>query len=223
MSETEQVLSRFYGALVEEIRAQRPDYLTGPFTVAEIYQNLVPYGLHRDRIGVEMNGDYEDALLRLLAGEGGYLVLDSDTALRNLRAELESPNPNTGMYREYAAVDVRLNAGKLNDVVVDSPDVGGGDLISPEPEDIIDIDLLTVSGDEPSEDAQGPASEAGDHSEPERQFACHWCRADLPQTGTLNFCPFCGTDVNIVPCGGCGEELAPEWRFCAACGVEAQP
>ena len=82
MSENEQVLSRFYAALVDEIRAQRPDYLTGPFTVAEIYQNLVPYGLHRDRIGVEMNGDYEDALLRLLAGEGGYLVLESEAALR---------------------------------------------------------------------------------------------------------------------------------------------
>ena len=85
MGENEQVLSSFYDALVEVIRAQRPDYLTGPFTVAEIYQNLVPYGLHRDRIGVEMNGDYEDALLRLLAGEGGYLILESEAALRNLR------------------------------------------------------------------------------------------------------------------------------------------
>ena len=96
MGENEQVLSSFYDALVEVINAQRPDYLTGPFTVAEIYQNLVPYGLHRDRIGVEMNGDYEDALLRLLAGEGGYLILESEAALRNLREELESPNPNTG-------------------------------------------------------------------------------------------------------------------------------
>ena len=51
------VLARFYQILVEEIRSQRPDYLTGPFTVAEIYQRLVPYGSHRDRIGVDMNGD----------------------------------------------------------------------------------------------------------------------------------------------------------------------
>ena len=114
MGENEQVLSSFYDALVEVIRAQRPDYLTGPFTVAEIYQNLVPYGLHRDRIGVEMNGDYEDALLHLLAGEGGYLILESEAALRNLREELESPNPNTGAYREYAAADVRLNPDRLS-------------------------------------------------------------------------------------------------------------
>ena len=34
MGENEQVLSSFYDALVEVIRAQRPDYLNGPFTVA---------------------------------------------------------------------------------------------------------------------------------------------------------------------------------------------
>lgn len=109
-----QVLERFHRALIEEIQTQRPEYLTGPFTVAEIYQNLVPYGSHRDRIGVEMNGDYEDALLRLLAGEGGYLLLDSEPALHALRTEAESPNPNTGLYREFAAVDVRLNQAYLD-------------------------------------------------------------------------------------------------------------
>jgi hypothetical protein len=66
MSNSIEILERFHRALVEEIQTQRPEYLTGPFTVAEIYQNLVPYGSHRDRIGVRINGDYEDALLRLL-------------------------------------------------------------------------------------------------------------------------------------------------------------
>jgi hypothetical protein len=68
---SDQILERFHRALIEEIQTQRPEYLTSPFTVAEIYQNLVPYGSHRERIGVEMNGDYEEALIRLLAGEGG--------------------------------------------------------------------------------------------------------------------------------------------------------
>lgn len=113
MSE-DQVLERFHRALIEEIQTQRPEYLTGPFTVAEIYQNLVPYGSHRDRIGVEMNGDYEDALLRLLGGEGGFLILESEPALREIRAELQSPHPNTGLYREFAAVDVRLNQARLD-------------------------------------------------------------------------------------------------------------
>jgi hypothetical protein len=114
MNDSIEILERFHRALIEEIQTQRPEYLTGPFTVAEIYQNLVPYGSHRDRIGVEMNGDYEDALLRLLAGEGGFLVLESEPALRDLRAELDTANPNTGLYREYAAVDVHLNQAYLD-------------------------------------------------------------------------------------------------------------
>lgn len=103
------LVDRFFKVLVEEICESHPEYLDASFTVAEVYQSLVPYRTHRDRIGAEMNGDYEDALLRLLAGEGGYLVLDSDTARERILLELRSSNPNTGMYREYAAVRVRLS------------------------------------------------------------------------------------------------------------------
>ena len=123
-----EVLERFHRTLVEEISARRPEYLTGPFTVAEIYQNLVPYGSHRDRIGVDMNGDYEDALLRMLAGEGGYLVLESEHALRDLREELNSANPNTGLYREFAAVDVRLNQALVPSWALEAPRPPGGGL-----------------------------------------------------------------------------------------------
>lgn len=112
--DTNEILSRFHRALVREIREVRPDRLVEPFTVAEIYQNLVPYRSHRDVIGVEMNGDYEDALLRLLAGEGDYLFLESDVARREIREELQTGNPNTGLFRDFAAADVRLNPSKID-------------------------------------------------------------------------------------------------------------
>lgn len=107
---------RFFRALVQEIRKEEPSYLERSFTVAEIYQSLVPYRSHRDRIGAEMNGDYEDALLRLLSGEGDYLILESDAARDRIRRELRSSNPNTGLYREYAAVGVRLNSDLADQV-----------------------------------------------------------------------------------------------------------
>ena len=113
MSPPGDVLQRFLEALVQQIAATRPEYLTGPFTVAEIYQDLVPYRSHRDLIGVEMNGDYEDALARLLSGEGDYLLLDSEVARRELREELAGPNPNTALFREFAAVDVRLHPSRV--------------------------------------------------------------------------------------------------------------
>lgn len=314
----DQLLERFHRALIEEIQTQRPEYLTQPFTVAEIYQNLVPYGSHRDRIGVEMNGDYEDALVRLLAGEGGYLILDSEPALKNLRAALDAPNPNSGVYREFAAVDVRLNQAYLDlsaealdelpDLVEEleaedpvtmthlAPSEGNAtarDLGVVPPGVDIFADGGSSAGDTPAGDggangdggvvpvvveagasetdsgrtdtdasrASNPAasdesdlepsgmqdSEAAEESgtrppsvrpplEPEYVEApeaddeasavggaggsCVWCRADLPDRDNLRYCPFCGTDVRLVPCVSCGAEIEPEWRFCVACGTE---
>lgn len=240
------VLSRFHRTLVDEIRDQRPEYLTGPFTVAEIYQNLVPYGTHRDRIGVEMNGDYEDALLRLLAGEGDYLVLESAPALRDLREELESSNPNTGLYREYAAVDVRLNQARLEAAVPGATFAGPpldrgneGDGAAAEAISVMDLapagaaggytGAATAGAATPGSEAPAapahdpPATGSGDAPSAEVDddgTACRWCRAELPQRSNLNFCPFCGTDVHVVPCPSCGEELDPDWRFCISCGTE---
>jgi hypothetical protein len=284
---SDQVLERFHRALIEEIQTQHPDYLTGPFTVAEIYQNLVPYGSHRDRIGVEMNGDYEDALIRLLAGEGGFLILQSEPALRDLRAELETQNPNTGLYREFAAVDVRLNQAylDLSAAAIDQlPDLAeeleaedpvtmaalapsegtasaagmgivppGVDIFSEEemPEPPIELDLEPEPEPEPEPDVSTPSAgrarlapefvepiatngapedTADDEVDVEggaevaiaaTAGACVWCRADLPAREKLNYCPFCGTDLSLVPCSSCGGELEPGWRFCAACGTEA--
>jgi hypothetical protein len=225
MSESNHVLERFHRALIEEIQTHRPEYLTGPFTVAEIYQNLVPYGSHRDRIGVEMNGDYEDALLRLLAGEGGYLILESDPALRDLKAELDTPNPNTGLYREYAAVDVRLNQAYLDlsaSAVRESTDLMD-ELNARDP-----VSMADLAPSEAAEDlAIVPSGVDVFQGKPKRVKAeaqqpdsCQWCRAELPVRENLNFCPFCGTDLKLVPCGACGEELEMHWRFCIACGAE---
>lgn len=219
MTVADDVLQSFHKVLVEEIRTKRPDYLTGPFTVAEIYQDLVPYPTHRDRIGVDMNGDYEDALIRLLAGEGGYLVLESEHALRELRSELQSKNPNTGVYREYAAVDVRLNPEVVNGAASGGSD---GEAAAPSAAGQKEAkggfphrspDASPTPPDEPAGSTVASATE-GDGD------TCRWCRAPLPARDNLNFCPYCGTDVHAVPCAGCGEELEPEWRFCISCGTE---
>ena len=219
MSEMEGVIARFHRTLVEEIRRRRPEYLDEPFTVAEIYQNLVPYGSHRDLIGVEMNGDYEDALLRLLAGEGGFLILESAPALSALREELESANPNTGLYREFAAVDVRLEPTRLQGAR------GGGARPANRQADTPAGAAASVPDLAPA--MRPPSSAPVDLAPPSREAgvsgACRWCRAELPKRADLNFCPFCGTDMHVVPCPGCGEELEPEWRFCVACGHEVAP
>jgi len=123
MSQSGDVLERFLEALVQEITIARPEYLTSPFTVAEIYQDLVPYRSHQDLIGVEMNGDYEDALIRMLAGEGDYLLLDSEVARREMQEELASSNPNTALFQEFAAVEVRLHPSRVPSGAGSGPEV----------------------------------------------------------------------------------------------------
>lgn len=243
-------LERFHRVLVTEIRDRRPEYLSAPFTVAEIYQHLIPYASHRDRLGVEMNGDYEDALLRLLAGKGGYVRVESDLARERMQNEVESPNPDTSLFREFAAVDVRLNEDAL------PPEGTGGE--TREDPDAVSVDALAPPppGPTPEEPAEPAASETGSEtrsapdaptdaaseapaSGPAEVAAadaarqpgadalrasaegrtCSWCRETLPDREKLNFCPFCGTDIQVVPCPSCGEALEPGWLFCIACGA----
>ena len=100
-------LDRLFVLLVERVAAQYPDHRSDPFEVAELYQSLVPYRHFRRELGIETNGDYELALVRLLAGERGYLQGESDMQ-EAMKKELAGSNPNTSIFREYAASRVGL-------------------------------------------------------------------------------------------------------------------
>ncbi|HEX7051499.1 MAG TPA: zinc ribbon domain-containing protein [Longimicrobiales bacterium] len=99
-------VARLHRCLVEALRARGPDALDRAVTVAEIYQDLIPYRLVRSKLNLELNADYEHALLRLLAGEGRYVRLEPASAREQLRRELELPDPHVGLYRNFAACDV---------------------------------------------------------------------------------------------------------------------
>lgn len=99
-------VERLYAALTDAMRSGRPRAFDAPVTVAEIYQDLVPYRVVRATLGFELNADYEHALLQLLAGAGGLARLEPEEAAAELRDELRSPNPNVGLFRKFAACDV---------------------------------------------------------------------------------------------------------------------
>ncbi|MFW6200522.1 MAG: zinc ribbon domain-containing protein [Gemmatimonadota bacterium] len=152
------IVERLYEALVDEVSRTRPELLQESFSVAEIYQNLVPYRTHRERVGAEMNGDYEHALLRLLAGEGGYVTLESDAARERLEEELNSIHPDTGVYRNFAACEVRLQPEPLEDLGVTV------DLDGPSDEETSSVDEEPSGDDAPTADGT-PADDLPEESE----------------------------------------------------------
>src|SRR4051812_11307912 len=105
-------LERLYRHLVRTIRASFPQYLSRPFEVAELYQTIMPYRHHRRELGFDSNQDYEMALLMLLSGKGGYLVVE-DRMREALTRELASPNPDPGAFREFSTGSVQLSADRL--------------------------------------------------------------------------------------------------------------
>ena len=99
-------VERLHQALVDALIQGRPHALDQPVTVAEIYQDLVPYRNVRSDLGFALNADYEHALMHLLAGEEGLARIEPVEAREQLRLELESQNPDVGLFREFAACDV---------------------------------------------------------------------------------------------------------------------
>jgi len=235
MVRTRDLLSRFHQLLVEKIRRAAPEYLLGEFTVAEIYQTLVPYADHRDRLGIEVSGDYELALLRLLAGEGDFLQLQADAARQRLRRELETSSPNLGLYREYAALGVRLNpafleAAESGVVPPPGPPAVAGSSSGTRPRDPGAHRVATVSPPSPDVSAPPPPSpppspppvprgeRAGGSPASAAVQDCPSCHKDLPDRSSLRFCPHCGVNVRERACPSCKEALDWSWGFCIACG-----
>ena len=282
MPQSEEVLERFIEALVQEITDTRPEYLTTPFTVAEIYLNFVPYRSHRALIGVEMNGDYEEALLQMLSGEGDCLLVDSSVARQEMQRELAGPNPNTSLFHEFAAADVRLHPRRVPLDVGRGSEVGAAevpeaDTIDPEmastvggaaeleaekeleaerelevggtgpaeptappPEDIEPVEVLrsepgrsdedgvvghieTASAPSPVSHEPASAGNVSTDGQPSDVLTvCRWCREALPACESVNYCPFCGSDLRLSPCQECGEAMEARWHFCISCGADVR-
>jgi hypothetical protein len=120
-------LDRMYRRLVQNIRTGFPDLMGRPFEIAEVYTTLIPYRHNRRELELDTNQDYEHALLRLLSGERGYLIGDPQMQA-DLRAEIDSPNPDLTKFRAYSTTMVSLapdGARSVEPPVLRRPGSGG--------------------------------------------------------------------------------------------------
>src|SRR5688572_23764100 len=105
-------LDRIFRRLVTNLRASYPQLLSTSFSAEELYQVIVPYRHNRQELGIDTNQDYEMALMRLLSGERGYLVVDRDVR-EALTRELESSNPDTSLFRAFNDRMVAVSADAI--------------------------------------------------------------------------------------------------------------
>jgi hypothetical protein len=94
-------LDRIFRRLVHNLRTKYPQLLSASFSAEELYQVVVPYRHNRQELGIDTNQDYEMALMRLLSGERGYLLVDRDVR-EALTREIESSNPDTSLFRAFS-------------------------------------------------------------------------------------------------------------------------
>lgn len=236
MAETQaQTLERFFSTLREAVRDSRTAETDGPLTVAEIYQDLVPYRVARTQIGFAMNADYEHALMRLLAGEGEFVRLDPAEAQRELRRALDQVNPDVTLYRKYGSCEVWLRRDESGPALAGDASAGGEEAAAsgpsgaaaaaPEPSEAAPPRAAVSEAARPTAvpEAARPAAvpeaapESTDSPPAAASRACSGCGESLPDGRRVRFCPYCGADQR-APCLECGEELDPDWTFCIACG-----
>lgn len=210
-------LDRLYRR-VADVLLRQPD---AQVTVGDLYQHLVPYRLVRSELGFSELAEYEHALLRLLAGERDYVIVERPEVQEELQRELKAPNPILGIYRDYAAVGVYLNPFASEPSAVDYAALPAPAPAAPATEFVRrDADDATVASPAPLKPALAPVGAPALAGAPvaTARRACPGCRTPLPGDREVRFCPFCGKCLTAIPCPECSTMVEPDWRFCATCG-----
>ena len=235
-------LDRMFRHLARTVRAKHPQYLSQPFTVAELHQSILPYRLHRRELGLETNEDYEITLTELLSGARDYLIVDESMRDR-LRSELANKNPDPTAFKQFAMMTVALSPTALR-----SLDAGPDDPSTPP----IAFDALPTPAASSAPAAPAPAAPTPEPPSPRPAARptspqvptptrvspsrspigsravvanagerCRYCNELLPAGRTITFCPHCGQNLTVVNCEACGTELEVGWKFCPVCGRPA--
>lgn len=227
-------LDRLFRRLVENLAALDPEALARSFPVGDVAERLVPYRTHRATLGVDSGEDYEMAVLRLLAGERGYVEVFPAEVREAFAREVAAVNPDTGVFRQYPeatallaperVAEVRSNAeGRFAPApaLAAEPEPTFTAALAPQPDDEAPHDgpsraqLPFMLADEADDEAARPAARPRELT---ASTPCSYCGANLPVGRTVLFCPHCGQNVGVVHCPTCGSELDVGWTFCIACG-----
>ncbi len=189
MSRSLDDLDRLAFRLSRTVRTQYPHLLTQGFTLTDLEERLLPFREARREMADGGADAFERAVLRLIAGERGYLLAEPGLQAACVQA-LASPSPSMSLVRAWATASLTL---------AQSATAIGMERLSATPATDIGSRLAVST----------PQSTA---------CGCRFCGNRLPENRTMTFCPHCGMDLTKRQCPACSTELEVQWRFCVTCG-----
>ncbi len=192
-------LDRLAFRVARTVRATYPHLLEHGFTLSDLEERLAPFPEARREMASNGPDGYELTILRLLAGERGYLSAEPELQQACRRA-LQMPSPTVSIVRTYA----------------------GGTLTLRNPAFILGAER--TSGAYPAASATGESAASAEPARVEHtdtRCNCHFCGGSLPSGRSLTYCPFCGLNLTVRQCPACSTELERSWRFCVTCGRQA--
>jgi hypothetical protein len=195
-------VERLFRQLVANLGATQPARLRQPLLLADIRRTIVPYRANRRALQMESSEDYEVALMRLCAGEGGFARTGPDEVHDEFKREIGSPNPDLTLVEQRESAVVHLDPDAVMRIMSSNPELA----YAPPAKD---------RAAEPPAPAVAPSSPAPKKAAPH----CHRCASALPAGRVINFCPHCGQNLARRHCPQCNTELEPDWKHCVSCGA----
>jgi hypothetical protein len=211
-------VQRLFRRLVEVLAARGEDRILDPIDLADLYQKIIPYRAHRAALRFDTNEDYEMALLKLLAGEQGFVEVEPAEVAQALAEEAQSINPNPGAFRSFGQARARLSFRAVKQILEAATAYAPPDATDamPTPPKVANRAKQLPFDLEPVPPPSPPAPAGA--SQPLVPEVCPQCSKRLPAGRAISFCPHCGGSVKLRDCPECGTQLELDWRHCVTCG-----
>jgi hypothetical protein len=202
-------LDRLAFRVARTVRTTYPHLMEHGFTLSDLEERLAPYPEARREMASAGPDGYELTVLRLLAGERGYLAAEPELQEACRRA-LQMASPTVSIVRTWARSTLSLRNPAFS--LGNERASGSHDRAVSQSQAAVSTHASTA--DIAVETPAGPSSDS-DHCD------CHFCGGTLPNGRSITYCPYCGLDLTVRHCPACSTELERSWRFCVTCGRQA--
>jgi hypothetical protein len=202
-------LTRFARRLVEQLSAST-EGVNRAVPIGQVREKILPYRTHRRALMLESVEDYETVLLRLVAGERGFVRTLPASAATRCQEVLAGANPDLAVLDEVADSTIQITSLAAAQIVGDEAEVVTR---SEAMESRRTAEIAAVPAVPPAVTLSKAKEQVSSDNE------CRHCHHAMPAGRQIVFCPWCGERLIPFTCARCQTELDSEWRHCITCGA----